>query len=437
VSEFGINFGLYRLLWHTSPVKAGYEFLVGWRYTRSGKRGLKRNRFLSFISALSVAGIALGVGALIVVLSVMNGFQKEVRDKMLSVLSHIEVSSTEGSLANWQAIADRVATDPQVKASAPYVSGQAMVLQGDTMRGVVVRGVSPAQEPNVSDIGRHLRDGKLDDLVAGEFGAVIGIELARDLLINKGDKITLMVPQATVTPAGVVPRMKQFLVKGVFSSGHYEYDRGLVVLHMADAAKLYQVDTASGLRIKTADMQLAPETAQRLSAGLPGFLQVRDWSAENRNWFAAVQVEKRMMFIILTLIIAVAAFNLVSMLVMTVTDKNADIAILRTLGASSNSIRLIFMVQGALIGWLGTLAGVVLGCVIGANVGSIVGFVERVFGIHFLPPGIYFINYLPSDLQMSDVLRIALTAFVLSLLATIYPSWRASKVNPAEALRYE
>ncbi len=415
----------------------GYEFLVGWRYTRSGKRGLQRNRFISFISALSMAGIALGVGALIVVLSVMNGFQKEVRDKMLSVLSHIEVSSLENGLPLWPATLELIARDPQFLAGAPYVSGQAMVVRGDTMRGVIVRGIEPTLEPRVSDIGKQMRVGALTDLKAGEFGAIIGAELARELMLSPGDKIALMVPQGTVTPAGVVPRMKQFQVAGIFSSGHYEYDRGLVILHMQDAAKVYQVDTASGIRVKTSNMQEAPQIAARMSAFLPKFLQVRDWSSENRNWFAAVQVEKRMMFIILTMIIAVAAFNLVSMLVMTVKEKQADIAILRTLGATPGAIRLIFIVQGALIGWLGTLLGVVLGCLVGANVGAIVDFIERLFGVHFLPPGIYFISYLPSDLRLEDVLIIGVTSFFLALLATLYPSWRASRVNPAQALRYE
>ncbi len=424
-------------MWHTAPVNVGYELLVGWRYTRSGKRGLQRNGFISFISALSMAGIALGVGALIVVLSVMDGFQKEVRDKMLSVLSHIEVSSTEGGLAQWPAVLQLLAQDPQFVAGAPYVAGQAMVVRGDTMRGVVVRGVDPALEPKVSDIGKQMRVGALTDLKPGEFGAVIGAELARELMLSPNDKIALMVPQGTVTPAGVVPRMKQFQIVGIFSSGHYEYDRGLVVLHIQDAAKVYQVDTASGIRVKTADMQQAPQIAARLSSVLPSFLQVRDWSAENRNWFAAVQVEKRMMFIILTLIIAVAAFNLVSMLVMTVRDKQADIAILRTLGATPRAVQLIFIVQGALIGWLGTLLGIVLGCVIGANVGVVVSFIEQLFGIHFLPPGIYFISYLPSDLHWDDVLVIGVTSFLLALAATLYPSWRASRVNPAQALRYE
>jgi lipoprotein-releasing system permease protein len=414
-------------LWHTAPVNFGYEFLVGWRYTRSGKRGLQRNRF----------GIALGVGALIVVLSVMNGFQKEVRDKMLSVLSHIEVSSLENGLPLWPATLDLIARDPQFLAGAPYVSGQAMVVRGDTMRGVIVRGIEPTLEPRVSDIGKQMRVGTLSDLKPGEFGAIIGAELARELMLAPGDKIALMVPQGTVTPAGVVPRMKQFQVTGIFSSGHYEYDRGLVILHMQDAAKVYQIDTASGIRVKTSNMQEAPQIAARMSAFLPKFLQVRDWSSENRNWFAAVQVEKRMMFIILTMIIAVAAFNLVSMLVMTVKEKQADIAILRTLGATPGAIRLIFIVQGALIGWLGTLLGIVLGCLVGANVGVIVDFIERLFGVHFLPPGIYFISYLPSDLRLEDVLIIGITSFFLALLATLYPSWRASRVNPAQALRYE
>jgi lipoprotein-releasing system permease protein len=424
-------------MWHTARVKFVYEWLVGWRYTRSGKRGARRNRFISFISALSMAGIALGVGALIVVLSVMNGFQKEVRDKMLSVLSHIEVSSLDGSVPQWQDLSATLSKDKEVIGVAPFVTGQAMVTREEVLRGVIVRGIDPSLEPNVSDIGKQMRVGALKDLIPGEFGAVIGAELARELFLSPGDKLALIVPQGTVTPTGVVPRLKQFKIVGLFSSGHYEYDRGLVVLHMQDAAKLYQIDSASGVRVKTSNMQEAPQIAQRLGTTLPGGYSVRDWSRENRNWFAAVQVEKRMMFIILTLIIAVAAFNLVSMLVMTVTDKQADIAILRTLGATPRSIQSIFIVQGALIGWMGTLLGVIIGSLIGFNVGPIVAFIERLFGVNFLPPGIYFISYLPSDLQWNDVMTIGLTAFVLSLLATLYPSWRASRVIPAEALRYE
>lgn len=414
-----------------------YELQVGLRYTRSGKRSGRRNGFISFISALSMAGIALGVAALIVVLSVMNGFQKEVRDRMLSVLSHIEVVATHKPLMDWQAVVDQSKRHPLVRAGAPYVSGQAMLTRDDIVRGVMVRGIEPKLEAGVSEVGTQVIAGTLNDLIPGEFGIAIGKVMAFQLGARVGDRLALIAPQGTVTPAGVVPRVRQFTVVAVFESGHYEYDSTLVLTAMEDAARLFRVEGVSGVRLRTDDMQQAPRVAGELMAGLPSGLLARDWSGENRNWFAAVQIEKRMMFIILTLIVAVAAFNLVSMLVMTVTDKRSDIAILRTLGASPRSIMSIFVVQGALVGLLGTLLGVVLGTVLALNIGSVVGFVERLFGFQVLPAGVYFINHLPSDLHASDVITIGLTSCVLALAATIYPSLSASRVRPAEALRYE
>ncbi len=414
-----------------------YELQVGLRYTRSGKRSGRRNGFISFISALSMAGIALGVAALIVVLSVMNGFQKEVRDRMLSVLSHIEVVATHKPLMDWQAVVDQSKRHPLVRAGAPYVSGQAMLTRDDIVRGVMVRGIEPKLEAGVSEVGTQVIAGTLNDLIPGEFGIAIGKVMAFQLGARVGDRLALIAPQGTVTPAGVVPRVRQFTVVAVFESGHYEYDSTLVLTAMDDAARLFRVEGVSGVRLRTDDMQQAPRVAGELMAGLPSGLLARDWSGENRNWFAAVQIEKRMMFIILTLIVAVAAFNLVSMLVMTVTDKRSDIAILRTLGASPRSIMSIFVVQGALVGLLGTLLGVVLGTVLALNIGSVVGFVERLFGFQVLPAGVYFINHLPTDLHASDVITIGLTSCVLALAATIYPSLSASRVRPAEALRYE
>ncbi len=414
-----------------------YELQVGLRYTRSGKRSGRRNGFISFISALSMAGIALGVAALIVVLSVMNGFQKEVRDRMLSVLSHIEVVATHKPLLDWQAVVDQSKRHPLVRAGAPYVSGQAMLTRDDIVRGVMVRGIEPKLEAGVSEVGTQVIAGTLNDLIPGEFGIAVGKVMAFQLGARVGDRLALIAPQGTVTPAGVVPRVRQFTVVAVFESGHYEYDSTLVLTAMDDAAKLFRVEGVSGVRLRTDDMQQAPQIAGELMAGLPSGLLARDWSGENRNWFAAVQIEKRMMFIILTLIVAVAAFNLVSMLVMTVTDKRSDIAILRTLGASPRSIMGIFVVQGALVGLLGTLLGVVLGTVLALNIGSVVGFVERLFGFQVLPAGVYFINHLPSDLHASDVITIGLMSCVLALAATLYPSLSASRVRPAEALRYE
>ena len=414
-----------------------FEWQIGLRYTRAGRGAGRRNGFISFISGLSVAGIALGVAALITVLSVMNGFQKEVRDRMLSVLSHVEVLAGQTPLTDPSDVIAQARRNPRVLAGAPYVAGQAMLTHGESVRGVLVRGVDPSVEASVSEFLRALPAGTLERLVPGEFGVMIGAELARQLLLDVGDRITLIAPQGTMTPAGVVPRLRQFTIVGVFEAGHYEYDSTLVLTHLEDAARLFRVEGVTGVRLMTSDMMAAPQIAAELVRSLQGDLYVRDWSMENRNWFAAVQIEKRMMFIILTLIIAVAAFNLVSMLVMTVTDKQADIAILRTLGASPRSVMKIFIVQGAMVGLLGTLIGVVLGVLLALNVDTVVGLVERVFGFQVLPKGIYFIDSLPSDLHWNDVWSIGATACVLALASTLYPSWRASRVRPAEALRYE
>lgn len=413
-----------------------YELWIGWRYTRAGKRA-RRNRFISFISAISMAGIGLGVAALIVVLSVMNGFQKEVRDRMLSVLPHIEVFAAQGAMADWQGAIAAAKRNAEVVAGAPYVSGQTMLMREDALRGALVRGIDPALEPSVSDLAKQMREGRLDDLKPGAFGVVLGGELARALGVLPGDKITLVAPQGTVTPAGVVPRLKQFHVVGLFESGHYEYDSSLVFTHLEDAAKLFRVDGVSGVRLRVKDMQEAPRVAAELAQTMPPDLLVRDWSRQNRTWFAAVQVEKRMMFIILTLIIAVAAFNLVSMLVMTVTDKQADIAILRTFGATPRSIQKVFIVQGWLIGLIGTALGVLFGALIAFNIEHIVPAIEQLFHVQFLPKDIYFISEFPSDPRMADMVAIAAVSVLLSLAATLYPSFRAARVNPAEALRYE
>jgi len=414
-----------------------YEFFIGLRYTRASRRAGRRNGFISFISVLSVAGIALGVAALIVVLSVMNGFQKEVRSKMLSVLSHIEVLAGDAPIRNWQDIARTALLNPEISGAAPYVAGQAMLTYNQSVRGVVARGIDPALEGQVADYVDNFAEGRADLLKPGEFGVAIGKQLADRLFLSVGDRITLIAPQGTATPAGVLPRLRQLTIKAIFESGHYEYDLSLVLMHIEDAAKLFRVRGVSGVRLKTTDMMRAPNIADNLARELRGDLYVRDWSAENRNWFAAVKIEKRMMFIILTLIVAVAAFNLVSMLVMTVTDKQSDIAILRTLGASPASIMKIFVVQGATVGLLGTAIGIVLGVLLALNIGPVVSSVEAFFGFEVLPQGIYFINYLPSDLHLKDVMTIGITACILAFASTLYPSWRASKVRPAEALRYE
>jgi lipoprotein-releasing system permease protein len=414
-----------------------YELRIGLRYTRAGRRARRRNAFISFISGISMAGIALGVMALIVVLSVMNGFVSQVRDRMLSVVSHAEVFSVTGAIADWKAVEQKLRANPQVVGVAPYVGAQALLTRGDVVRGALIRGVEPEAEPTVSDIVGKLHGEPLAALKDGEFGIVLGGELARALGVALGDKITLIAPQGQITPAGVVPRLKQFRLTGVFDSGHFEYDSALAMIHIADAQRLFRVEGPTGLRLKLSDMERAPEVARELAQALNGEFAVRDWTRQNRSWFAAVQVEKRMMFIILALIVAVAAFNLVSTLVMTVTEKQSDIAILRTLGASPSSIMGVFIVQGALIGVLGTLLGVAGGLFLANNLDSIFPTIERIAGFPLIPKDIYFISSLPSDPRASDIIPIAIISIVLSLVATLYPSWRASRVKPAEALRYD
>ncbi len=414
-----------------------YELILGWRYTRAG-RATRRNGFISFISSVSMLGIALGVAALIVVLSVMNGFQKEVRDRMLGVLSHIELYDASGqAIPNLDTVLTSVRQHPEVVGAAPYVGAQALLARGEDMKGAIVRGIDPAQEPQVADLAKDLAQTSLPRLVPGGFGVILGGELARSLGVGMGDTVTLIAPSGQVTPAGVVPRVRQMNVVGTFDSGHYEYDSALALLHVEDAARIFRVEGPTGVRIKIRDLHQAREVAISLAGQLPEGMLVKDWTRQNRTWFAAVQLEKRMMFIILTLIVAVAAFNLVSTLVMTVTDKRADIAILRTLGASPKSIMGVFMVQGAMVGVIGTGLGLLLGLGIAFNIDTIVPALERALGASFLPQDVYLISRMPSDPQRADILPIAVISLVLSFVATIYPSWRASRVNPAEALRYE
>jgi len=414
-----------------------YELLLGWRYTRAG-RAARRNGFISFISGVSMLGIALGVAALIIVLSVMNGFQKEVRDRMLGVVSHIEIYGVGGQpLADLAQTLEQARRHPQVQAAAPFVATQALLARGEDMRGTLVRGIDPALEPEITALARSLKDGPFARLVPGEFGLVVGAELARQLALREGDAVTLIAPGGQVTPAGVLPRLKQMKVVGVFDAGHFEFDSGLVMMHIEDAQRLFRLEGPTGVRLRLADLHRAPEVGAQLAASLGDSVVVRDWTKQNRTWFAAVQLEKRMMFIILTLIVAVAAFNLVSTLVMTVTDKRADIAILRTLGASPASIMGVFVVQGAMVGVIGTLSGLLLGLGVAFNIGVIVPAIERALGASFLPRDIYLISAMPSDPQSADIVPIALISLVLAFLATLYPSWRASRVNPAEALRYE
>ncbi|MBL0148144.1 MAG: lipoprotein-releasing ABC transporter permease subunit [Ideonella sp.] len=414
-----------------------YELQIGWRYTRAGRAG-RRNGFISFISGVSMLGIALGVAALIIVLSVMNGFQKEVRDRMLAVIAHVEVIDSQGgALADWRTTAAQARRNPAVVGAAPFIAMQSLVARGDEMRGAVIRGIVPAEEANITDVAKRLRDTTLAKLEPGAWRIVLGVELARALRVQEGDSVTIVAPGGQVTPAGVVPRMKAFTVAGTFESGHYEYDSSLALIHLEDAQRLYRLEGPSGVQLRLADPQSAREVASQLVAQVGPGLVVRDWTRTNRNWFDAVQIEKRMMAIILTLIVAVAAFNLVSTLVMTVTDKRADIAILRTLGASPRSVMAIFVVQGATSGILGTVAGVAMGLSVAFNIDVIVPAIERALGVSFLPGSIYLISRMPSDPRWGDVWPIAVVSLLLAFVATLYPSWRASRVNPAEALRYE
>jgi lipoprotein-releasing system permease protein len=414
-----------------------YELQIGWRYTRAGRVG-RRNGFISFISGVSMLGIALGVAALIIVLSVMNGFQKEVRDRMLSVVAHVEIYDAQGTaLPDWKATAAKARENKEVIGAAPFIASQALIARGDDMRGVVIRGISPNDEATVTDLARQIKDSTLSKLQPGGWGIVLGGELARSLGVKPGDKLSLAVAGGLVTPAGIVPRLKQMTVVGTFDAGHYEYDSGLALIHLDDAAKLFRVEGPTGVQLRLADVQAAREVADQLALSLGPQVSVRDWTRTNRNWFDAVQVEKRLMFIILTLIVAVAAFNLVSTLVMTVTDKQADIAILRTLGASPRSIMGIFMVQGAASGIMGTVGGVALGLLVACNIDVIVPAIEHALNVSFLPGSIYLISRMPSDPQSADILPIVLISLLLAFVATLYPSWRASRVQPAEALRYE
>lgn len=417
-----------------------YELFVGWRYTRAKRK----NHFISFISLTSMIGIALGVAALIVVLSVMNGFQKELRTRILGVASHLEITGSNNQLADWQRIAEFTAKAPHVLASAPYITAQGMLSYDQGVQGAIIRGVVPAAEDKVADLGRHMKAGNLNDLRPGEFGIILGADLAYALGAQIGDKVVVMAPQGQFTPTGVVPRLKQFTLVGLFQIGMYEYDAGLALIHIDDAAKLYRMgQNVSGVRLKLNDLFDAPAIAASMTEQLNrqlnpyGSYYVTDWTQQHANFFRAVQMEKRVMFIILTLIVAVAAFNIVSTLVMAVTDKRADIAIMRTFGASPGSIMKIFIVQGALIGLIGTVLGAFFGILIALNIDTIIPFIEHLFNVQFLAKDVYYISDLPSDLVWSDVVTIVTVSFILSLLATLYPSYKASRINPAEALRYE
>ncbi|MDG1097102.1 MAG: lipoprotein-releasing ABC transporter permease subunit [Methylophilaceae bacterium] len=419
-----------------SKISLPYELFVGLRYTRAKRK----NHFISFISLTSMVGIALGVAALIIVLSVMNGFQAELRNRILGVASHIEITENNNKLTHWQALAAQAEAQPNVQASAPYVMAQGMLSNGQAVQGALVRGVLPSEEDRVADLGKSMQSGQLSELVSGEFNIILGTDLAYNLGVSVGDKVVLMAPQGQFTPTGVIPRLKQFRVVGLFQIGMYEYDAGLALIHIEDAAKLYRMgEQVSGLRLKINDLFDAPTMTAELNKSLQplGAYYITDWTQQHANFFKAIQLEKRVMFIILTLIVAVAAFNIVSTLVMAVTDKRADIAIMRTLGASPQSIMQIFIIQGALIGIIGTFFGAILGIVIALNIDTIIPFIENLFQIQFLAKDVYYISELPSKLEWNDTITIIVTSVVLSLIATLYPSYKASKINPVEALRYE
>ena len=410
------------------------EIFVGLRYTRAKRR----NHFISFISFISIAGITLGVTALITVLSVMNGFEKELRTRILGVAAHMEISSARDSLDDWQRLTPYLERYPQLSGMAPYISAEGMLTAGAGVSGTLIRGISPELEPQVSTLDREMEIGSLTDLKPGEFNIILGQELARRLGVRPGDKVTLVTPQASVTPVGIIPRLKRFTVVGVFEAGMYEYDSALALIHIDDAAKLFlKPGQVTGVRLKLKDMFEAPYLTQFMVQDLPRGYVVTDWTRQHVNFFRAVKTEKVVMFVILTLIVAVAAFNIVSTLVMVVTDKKADIAILRTLGASPARIMRIFIVQGVVIGTFGTLLGVIGGIILASNVEVIVPVIERALGRKFLSPDVYYISDLPSEMLWSDVAKISVVAFFLCLIATLYPAWRASRTQPAEALRYE
>jgi len=410
------------------------ELFIGLRYTRAKRR----NHFISFISLSSMLGIALGVTALITVLSVMNGFEKEVRERILDMVSHMTVTDFDGRLKNWPEVVKTAKQHKNIIAAAPYIEAQGMLINGSSVNGSLIRGVLPEKEPEVSNVSNKMKTGRFTDLKAGQFGVILGQDLARNLGVHVGDKVTMVTPSANVTPAGVAPRLKRFTVVGIFYIGMYEYDSTMALIHLNDAQRLFRMKgSVTGVRARLNDLFAAPVIRNELQDNALSDYWVRDWSSYHANWFRAVKIEKRMIFLLLLLIVAVAAFNIVSTLVMVVTDKQSDIAILRTLGSSPRSIMAIFMVQGAIIGIIGTLIGTVGGVSLSLNLDTVVPFLEGLFGIRILDPAVYYISVLPSDLHWDDVWTICSVSLLLGLVATIYPAWRASRTQPAEALRYE
>jgi lipoprotein-releasing system permease protein len=414
---------------------SGYEWLIGTRYLRS----THRRGFVSFVALMSVCGLMLGVATLLVVLSVMNGYERELRSRILAVTSHATLSGLSGSLGDWRELQGRVRRERGVQAVVPYIESQAMFAYGRRISAASVRGVLPAEERTATGLAQRVISGSLDDLKAGSWGIILGNALAHELGAQVGDSVVVIAPQGTATPTGVVPRMRAFRVVGLFHSGMYEFDRGLALVNLTDAARLLQLDDAvTGLRLAFADPLRAPALVRRIaiSLGGPGFY-VTDWTEDHANLFRSVEITKSMMFVILLMIVAVAAFNIVATLVMIVKEKQTDIAILRTLGAAPRNVLLTFGVQGVLIGLAGTLLGAGLGTLLADNLETLVGALEHLLGTHFLDARVYYMSDLPAYVEAGDVLRVCGVAFLLCVLATVYPAWRAARTAPAEALRHE
>ena len=410
-----------------------FSLFVGLRYT-AAKRN---NHFISFISLVSMTGLMLGVAALIVVLSVMNGFDRELKNRILGMVPHATISGYDAPIPDWQALSNQIEKDPRVTGVAPFIHAQGMLTNEGQVRGVMVQGVLPEQESKVSIVSKHMKAGQWNDLKPGEYGIILGDLLARYLGVRMGDKVTLVLPEASISVAGVTPRLKRFTVVGTFSVGA-ELDSTLAYVHIDDAAKLKRIpDGVEGVRLTFSDLFDAPQAVRDIGSTLQGYYLVSDWTRTHGNLFQAIQMEKRMIGLLLFLIVFVAAFNIVSTLVMVVTDKKADIAILRTLGATPGMIMRIFMVQGMLIGMIGTVLGTGLGVLLALTVSDLVAWLERILGIEFLSSDVYFISYLPSQLNWDDVTLITSAAMAISFIATLYPAWRASRTQPAEALRYE